>query len=245
RGTRHQHRGREQHHPRGAEAAPRTDCRRRQPRHCRHHPDHRGERSVMTEHDEWANGNVNSMVNNETAPGSVVGVQAEQIHNSDIHIQQGEDPKTKYNNGVQFLANGWREQARQSLQEALATYTDDAEVWFHWLLALLSNRSSRELTPQQRHEIQELANREFPPPEDEWQRGIQVICGLVEGKRDSTFNPDTDLDTLKQQLPRQYSRIIHHLRHIVTGKLKDDAWRVLRNEAHREQFSYNRAGRMW
>src|SRR5699024_7269005 len=52
------------------------------------------------------------------------------------------------------------------------------------------------------------------------------------------------LDKLKQQLPRQYSRIIHHLRHIVTGQLKDDAWRVLRNDAHRKQFSYNRAGRM-
>lgn len=199
----------------------------------------------MTEHDETANSESHPRVNNENGPGAVVGIQAEHVHNSPTHVHQGEDPATTYEHGVQFLANGWRDQARDSLAKALATYSDDAEVWFHWLLAQLSNRSPRELTPQQHHEIQELAHREFPWPEDEWQRAIQVVCRLVASQRDATTESAANLDTLKHQLPTQYSQIIHHLRHIVTGKLKDDVWRVLRDEAHQERFSGNRAGRMW
>src|SRR5699024_5284115 len=96
----------------------------------RRHPDHHSERTVMTEYDATANTDSYPRVNNENGPGAVVGIQAEQIHNSHIHIEQGEDPATKYANGVRCLHNGWRDLARTFIREAIGAGYDTAETQY-------------------------------------------------------------------------------------------------------------------
>src|SRR5699024_1839566 len=57
--------------------------------------------------------------------------------------------------------------------------------------------------------------------------------------------PGPNSITLNDLPTQQYMLIIHHLRHIITGSMQDQAWCTLRDEAHEYRFGRDRGGRMW
>lgn len=199
----------------------------------------------MTEYGEPANGNDRSTTHNENAPGGVVGVQAEQIHNSHIHIEQGEDRATKYANGVRCLHNGWRDLARTFIREAIGAGYDTAETQYHGLLALLSNRSLRELSAQDFHEIEKLDGCISEYPKDHWRDALAAVCTLVLGQRDATADAAAEMEALRNVSETQHDQIIDHLQHIIRGGLKDQVWSRLRERARDGRYDHGRHERLW
>ena len=95
-----------------------------------------------------------STTTNTAESGSTVGIQGEWVQNSNVYMVSPEDPpERKYEVGVNYLNNGVPTGAREWITDAIVHGYDNAEVRFHWALAMLSKRSYRELSFDERAQL--------------------------------------------------------------------------------------------
>lgn len=202
----------------------------------------------MTDTDSAATdtGEAGSTTTNNSGPESNVAIQAGQVHNSSVYqVLPGDPPHKKYADGVRYLNNGRRQRARELIDIAINEGHDGAEVRVHWVLALLSKRSYRDLAREDRDQIEKLCVVAGDYAKDGWGKTLQAICGLLECQQGTATDPSFALHELQTAPRSQREPIFHHLRYVLEGGQMDSVWLKLWKDARANQFARNRSGRIW
>ncbi|ASU79055.1 hypothetical protein CDG81_13025 [Actinopolyspora erythraea] len=190
--------------------------------------------------------NETTTTTNTAGSGSSVGIQAEQVHNSTVYMVSSDDPPAqKYQVGVNYLDNGVPLRARERIDEAIARDYDGAEVRFHWALALLSKRSYRELSTDERGLLGELPDHIATYPDSEWTRALEALCELIDPLAVPDRDPAPALEKLRSLPARQREKIVRHCDLVLTSGVKDSLWAETRRTAERGQRAGNRENRVW
>ncbi|GAA1989883.1 hypothetical protein GCM10009799_14620 [Nocardiopsis rhodophaea] len=189
---------------------------------------------------------VGAETTNTAGPGSTVGIQAESVHNSTVYQVNPESPPSrKYEVGLRFLENGAPARARELIDEAIAHGYDDAEVYFHWALSMLSKRSYRDLVPDERERLRRLPEKLAGHADDDWKRASEVVCDLVDCLEVPARDHGLALKKLDSLPGPQRDKVIRHLDLVLTGGLKNSVWAETYKAAKDARESNDRAGRIW
>lgn len=183
---------------------------------------------------------------NTAETGSFVGFQAGQIHDSKIYVV-GPDapPEEDFRVGCRYLADGVPSRAREHLEKALARGFHNSEIRFHRALAILSKRSYRDLTKEERTVLRELTAHGAPTDRDSWRRSLGTVAALlscVDGSGGDAQTATADLETLPTV---QRDLILRHLDLVLTGGMKQLVWDRIKKNAEKTRLSNDRAGRVW
>ncbi|MFK0196520.1 hypothetical protein [Streptomyces lavendulae] len=177
---------------------------------------------------------------------STIGFQAGTVHNSNVYfVHPDASPQEKYRVGVRQLEDGIPSRAREMITDAIAHGYDGPEVRFHWVLAVLSNRTYHELSGEEIQQLHYTSGRVRTYADDEWKEALRVTFDLLTVL--STMSGETG-PVLKQlhNLPiGQHNAILRHLDLMLTGGLKDDLWAETRERAGADRFDNDRVGRVW
>ncbi|MER6514526.1 hypothetical protein ABT158_47460 [Nonomuraea sp. NPDC001636] len=167
------------------------------------------------------------------------------MHGDVIYMTSPQDPpEKKFQDGVSFLKGRMPGPARQLINEARVDYATN-EVYFYWLLAMVSGRTRHELTKE---EIAQLRDRRVImrlSGDDPWRDGVRIIDRLLEsaGKAEEDIRVVVkDLDALREP---QRSLILDHLELYLDGPIEDHLWHLALTKAKSEQTADDRKDRIW
>ncbi|MET8919615.1 hypothetical protein ABZX40_35280 [Streptomyces sp. NPDC004610] len=177
---------------------------------------------------------------------STVGIQAETVHNSSVYIVQPDaTPQEQYKVGVKSLQDGIPSRARDVFNDVIARGYDNAEVRFHWVLALLSTRAFHELSREETKQLHHVAAHLGEYAEGEWKDALRAVFELLRLPSTADGEPDRVLKRLRALPPGHRDAIIRHLDLILTGGLKDSLWAENRERAEADRFANDRTQRVW
>jgi len=183
--------------------------------------------------------------------GATVGVQAQEIKDSYVYITSntysvpdGATSQEVYEVGVRHLDAGLPAQAQRLIFRAIAGGHDSAEVRLHWLLAMLSKRSYRDLKPQDREALARVSDTVESYADDEWRRALEAVIDLLDCLRTRT-DAGNALQELTILRPDVRAGIERHLDLVITGGMKDLLWQRSWHRAKDEQLAGNRKDRVW
>lgn len=178
--------------------------------------------------------------------GATVGMQAENIHDSNVYIGSVDaSPAEQFSAGICYLDAGMPANARQLIGKAISRGLDTCEVRFRWVLATLSRRSYRELDV---HEAEQLAclQRKLPAyPDDGWKNALTVVCAILEGSQDPARANDRTASELDRLPEAQRAPILLHLALALTGATKNHLWTRILAQAERFRLADLRQERVW
>ncbi|WP_232832940.1 hypothetical protein [Nocardiopsis sp. TNDT3] len=183
---------------------------------------------------------------NTAESGSFVGAQVGQMHNSRVYVvNPGDPPERDYDVGCNYLADGVPVKAREHIELARARGFDGPEVRFHWVLAILSKRSYRDLTKKERVLLADLSARTELRERDGWRQGLNVVFALLSCVDGSSGDPESAMAQLHSLPDPQHGLILRHLGLVLTGSMKQGVWHQLRRNAVEEQCARGRVDRVW
>ncbi|GAB2767435.1 hypothetical protein [Amycolatopsis magusensis] len=183
---------------------------------------------------------------NTATDGATVGIQANEVHSSTVYqILPDASPEEKYKVGIAYLRDGVPSRARELIEEARALGHDGAEVRFHWVLALLSKRSYRDLTTEEREQLANIPRTYEELPVNEWTPSLKAVCALLVCLSDTASDPGPALRDLTGLPAPQREMIVRHLDLVLTGSLRDSFWAEIRQNAEEAQFDLDRGNRVW
>jgi hypothetical protein len=185
-------------------------------------------------------------VHTAVGEGAVVGIVATEVHDSTVYqVLPEASPEQKYAVGVQYLADGVPNRARTLIEDARSHGLTRGEVQFHWVLAMLSKRSYRDLTSEERQQLADFPAMCVTLPHDAWTPALTALCQLLECLATHDVDPQPAITALAELGLRQREQILRHLDLVLTGSLRDSFWADVRNSAEATQLSNNREGRAW
>lgn len=176
-----------------------------------------------------------------------VGMQVGTVHEQNNFYQYAPDdpPERKYEIGVRFLDGGMPKKARELLTDAIGGAYASSDVWFHWLLALLSYRTFRQISDEDLSTLKDVKQQIPKQDDNEWARGIRLIFRLL----DSLRTPDSDFRLLLKELdalgPDQRGKILRHLDLILKGPLENEMWKRAMERVKVERTVNDRLDRVW
>ncbi|MFD7510538.1 hypothetical protein ACFV5N_14550 [Streptomyces sp. NPDC059853] len=178
---------------------------------------------------------------------STVGIQAETVHNSTVNfVSPDASPQEKYRVGLRFLDEGVPSRARDLISEAIAHGYDNAEVRFHWVLAMLSARDHHDLSAEEGQRLRHAFEHTEAYSEGEWKDALRVAFGLIGMPRTAKGEEEQlVLERLHNLDPRRRDAILHHLDLVLAGELKEGVWAEYRKRAEAARFGNNRIQRAW
>jgi hypothetical protein len=183
---------------------------------------------------------------NSAAYDSTVGIQAETVHNSNVYfVHPDASPQEKYKVGVRFLEDGIPSRAREMISDAIAHGHDNAEVRFHWVLAMLSARAYHDLSAEELQRLHIASGLVRTYAEGEWKDALRVAFELLAMLSTADGETVRVLERLRALSPRQRDLILHHLDLVLTGGLKDSLWAENRERAEAARFGNDRVQRVW
>ncbi|GAA4615095.1 hypothetical protein GCM10023108_22450 [Saccharopolyspora hordei] len=183
---------------------------------------------------------------NIASNGAVVGIQAEEVHNSPVYqVFHDAPPSEKYQIGVRYLDDGVPSRARELIGQAIARGHDSGEVRFHWVLAMLSKRAYRDLTPPEREQLDCVADLLCNYRDDEWKRALSAICDLLRRLKEARGDPGGAVTELLALPQLQRDKVVRHLDLVLTGGMKDSVWAETRRAAEEGRFAEDRLNRVW
>ncbi|GAA4866968.1 hypothetical protein [Saccharopolyspora cebuensis] len=183
---------------------------------------------------------------NTAESGSFVGIQADEVHNSTVYqVLPGDPPEVKYQVGLRYLDDGVPSRARDLITEAITRNYENAEVRFHWVLAMLSKRSYRDLTAEERAQLARLPDHLAKYSDSEWKRALHAVTDLLGELDGSESDPSGALGKLKALPSQQRDAIVRHCDLVLTGGMKDHFWARIRREADRMRCHDDRLDRVW
>ena len=192
--------------------------------------------------------------NNYAAAGSNIGIQANEVRNSTIYLVTRESsPQRRYEVGVRYLEDGAPRKAEDLISQAMSQDFDNAEVRFHWVLAMFSKRSFRDLTDSERGRLDTAVEKfDFYPPDNRFTGALQAIGSLVRllGRDDHTDEVTArDVEAVEEEivnLPLDLAdKVNQHLDLLLSGATKTRLWRKTCARAKEERFGNDRAKRAW
>ncbi|MER5475637.1 hypothetical protein ABT026_01435 [Streptomyces sp. NPDC002734] len=177
---------------------------------------------------------------------STVGIQAETVHNSTVYVVPPDaSPEEKYRVGLRYLENGVPSRARDMFRQAINNGYDNAEVTFHWVLAMLGARSYHDLGAEELRELHAAFARMPAHPEGEWKESLRVAFALLETAGTEDGDTKRVLDQVRALPPLQRDAILLHFDLVLAGGLKDGLWAENRKQAEADRFGNDRIGRVW
>ncbi|MUL41952.1 hypothetical protein FZ103_12335 [Streptomonospora sp. PA3] len=175
-----------------------------------------------------------------------MGIQAQEVHNSTVYQVLPDAPADrKYEVGLNYLEAGVPAKALELIGEAIAHGFENAEVRFHWVLAMLSKRSFLDLSPGERQRLDDVRGGMQKYTDDEWKRALRAVCELLACLDESQGDPRSALAELHALPDYLRSRIVRHLDLVLTGGMKDSLWADSRQAAANARFSGDRRNRVW
>ncbi|MEU0953143.1 hypothetical protein ABZ353_12465 [Streptomyces niveus] len=183
---------------------------------------------------------------NSAAYGSTVGIQAEVVHNPTVNfVHPDASPQEKYKVGVRYLEDGVPSRARDMISDAIAQGHDNAEVRFHWVLAMLSARAYHDLSTEELQRLRHASGLVGTYAEGEWKDALRVAFELLAMLSTADGQTGRVLERLRALSPRRRDTILHHLDLVLAGGLKDSLWVENRERAETTRFGNNRVQRVW
>lgn len=183
--------------------------------------------------------------------GAHVGVQAGEINDATFYVdakiyQLSHDAsgEERYAVGIRYLADGVPVKARELIRAAIDRGLDSGEVRFHWVLALLSKRSYRDLSRADREELAAVSEMLPRYPDDEWTRALAAVCELLVCLR-TRCSPEAALERVHELKEEQRYLIVRHLDLELTGSVKDGLWAQASAKADEDRRGNDRCDRMW
>lgn len=177
---------------------------------------------------------------------SNVGIQAETVHNSNVYfVHPDASPREKYRVGVRYLEDGVPSRARDMISDAIAHGYDNAEVRFHWALAMLSGRAYRDLSTGELQRLRHAYGLVRNYAEGEWKDALRVVFELLAVLSTADSETGRVLERLRALPPRRRDVILHHLDLVLTAGLKDSLWAENREQAERDRLGNDRVQRVW
>ncbi|UED85854.1 hypothetical protein [Streptomyces profundus] len=177
---------------------------------------------------------------------STVGIQAETVHNSNVYfVHPDASPQEKYKVGVRFLEDGVSSRARDMISDAIAHGYDNAEVRFHWVLAMLSARAYHDLSTEEVQRLHHASGLVRTYAEGGWKDALQVAFELLAMLGTAVGETGRVSERLQALSPRRRDAIVHHLDLVLTGGLKDSLWAENRERAEAARFENDRVNRVW
>ncbi|MFF0775902.1 hypothetical protein ACFYUK_43920 [Nonomuraea wenchangensis] len=180
-----------------------------------------------------------------SATDSHIGVQAGTVHNLNVYEREpGDSPETTFRKGVSFLKGRMPGPARRLINDAMVDYTTN-EVYFYWLLAMVSRRTRHELTKDETVQLRDRHATMRLRGEDPWRDGVRIIDRLLEsaGKAEEDIRVVVkDLDALREP---QRSLILEHLELYLDGPIEDHLWHRALSKAKTDQMAGGREDRIW
>jgi hypothetical protein len=187
-----------------------------------------------------------SVTHNTAAYDSTVGIQAETVHNSNVYfVHPDASPQEKYKVGVRFLADGIPSRARDMISDAIAHGHDNAEVRFHWVLAMLSTRAYHDLSTEELQRLHHASGLVGTYAEGEWKDALRVAFELLAMLSTADGETGRVLERLRALTPPRRDAILRHLDLVLTGGLKDSLWAENRERAEAARFGNDRVQRVW
>lgn len=175
---------------------------------------------------------------------NTVGIQASVVHNSTVYmVHPDAAPAQKYAVGVRYLDDGVPADARRLIGEAIAHEYDNGEVRFHWMLAMLSKRSLRDLSAHEHHQLELASGKLDRYPDDQWRQALATVFSLLEQLREGDCS--VALKQLRELPFRQRDKILRHLDLVLTGASKESLWAETKEMAERLRLSDDRMNRVW
>lgn len=174
-------------------------------------------------------------------------LQAGIITDSTITIQakQEESPQDKYASGVSRLNSGEPRLARELIAEAFHSGVDGSEVRFHWVLAMLSKRSFRDLSVDERAQLEKGWERLPRYAEDAWKQGLVAIREVLSCQQGPAGDDAWALELLRGVREEQRDMIVEHLNLVLTATMKEITWGRRRKLAKESQLSNDRLKSAW
>lgn len=164
---------------------------------------------------------------NSAGDQATVGVQSQVIH-GDVYsyvVQSGDSPEHEYEVGVNYLDGGVPSTALALIEHAIAAGHDTSETRFHWLLALISGRTSRQLSPEDTSRLEGLRKDPVMYRADPWAEGIRVIFQLLQSHSELEEDSRLSISAL-DSLPLQQRRpVLRHLAVFLEGAVGDQVWK--------------------
>jgi len=192
-----------------------------------------------------------SGTSNTAERDATVGMQARDVTDSTVYmnstvyqVDPAATPSKKYEIGVKYLETGAPDRARGLIAEAIALGHDSGEVRFHWVLAMLSKRSYRDLDLAERRQISDVSDVLPGYADDEWKDALEAICELLECLRSHT-DPARALKKVDDVGLAQRDMIDRHLDLVLTGGLKDSRWTRIHQNAVNDRAVGDRHDRAW
>lgn len=180
--------------------------------------------------------------------GAHVGVQADHAHDFVVNFYGRElAPSELYQHGVRWLDDGLPSRAKEMLARAIEGGLDSAEVRFHWVLAMFSKRSLRDLSSD---EIQhfEVAVKKFGTYQDldRYATALRALGLLFDHLLNGSGGEAATAEKPLLELPRDMlEKIELHLELVLSGVTKDKLWARTKERAAITRFAGDRSGRVW
>lgn len=190
-------------------------------------------------------GNTGDTTNTAEA-GSYVGAQFGHVHDSNVYVVGSDDPpEVIYEVGCLYLADGVPGMAKKYLDRASARGFNDPRVHFHRALAILSKRSYRDLTKEDRVVLEELSTRTDSAADDPWGQGLHTVFSLLNCVDGSDGDPATATAELRGLPSPQRDLVLRHLALVLTGSMKQGLWQKILAKAKEDRTDRDRVNRVW
>lgn len=196
----------------------------------------------------------NGPTNNYAADGSNIGIQANEVRDSTVYlITQESSPQQRYQVGVRYLEDGAPRKAEDLISQAISHDFDNAEVRFHWVLAMFSKRSFRGLSDVERGQLLTAVEKfDIYPPEDRYTAALQAMGSLIRllGRNDHSEEvAPRDVEGVEEEIlnlpPDLADKVNRHFDLVLSGTTKTKLWRKACARAEEERSGNDRAKRVW
>jgi hypothetical protein len=199
----------------------------------------------MTQHTPPVSSPHDTTVNTAEA-GSTVGVQAKVVHNVNVYqVPLDASPKERFEYGLRYLQDGVPFKAEELISEAMAAGLDNAEIRFHWVLAMFSKRSYRDLERRERERLDGFAQEVHTYPEGRYRSALEAIKELLSHLSGSGGDVDTAEKRLLALEPDLLALIQRHLELVLSGATKDKLWKAVKERANADRYGSGRTDRVW
>ncbi|MFC5749805.1 hypothetical protein [Actinomadura rugatobispora] len=197
-------------------------------------------------------------VRNEAGGNATIGVQGVVYGDVRYEVKSEDPPERKFWVAKNCLAGGMPRRAEELIQEvfqvgfARPPSTLANEVAFHWVLAVLGDRSFELLGHEEFGDIERARTLAADGPADDWRRALDVLLELVDclrlQERTGRDHPErldacfAGFDGLSESLREEIRR---HLDLILTGAIQDHLDARFAEVVRRARTADRREERVW
>ncbi|MBB3051238.1 hypothetical protein FHS23_002261 [Prauserella isguenensis] len=177
-------------------------------------------------------------VNNSVLIDSVVHTSTH------YHLDGGASYEDLLREAITMLDTRARTKAIEYLHDARAK-RDTTEARFYLAIALLSNRSFRDLKEHEEQELLGLTRFLNWYDDQRWKPALSLVCELARRHRNGETGGEHLVGQINELGPIQKRLIDDHLRHVLDGESRERLWAARHQDARNRRIENDRRSRVW